>query len=126
VKQTIDVSMGPLSRITRGNCTSILHHQADLAGPLQAFSQHHRRTTIKIWLLVFYCETTTCLKIKVMEDYSSTSFLKHSPNSPVRLATQRSSLSMRGNKVEFKTCPVGRTQHAQTCGTKNSRDSFIN
>jgi len=51
MKQTIDVSMGPFpDNLVIAPAFYIT--QADLTGPLQVFSQHHRRTTVKIWLLV--------------------------------------------------------------------------
>ena len=50
--------------------------QVDLAGPFQAFSQHHKRTTVKVWLSIFRCTTTSSVSIKVMEDYTSTSIIQ--------------------------------------------------
>ncbi|MEM7375648.1 MAG: hypothetical protein AAF587_44055 [Bacteroidota bacterium] len=75
MKQQFNVSMGPLSQDNFTIAPAFFCSQVDLAGPFQAFSQHHRRTTVKIWLIVFCCTTTTATKIKVMEDYSSTSFI---------------------------------------------------
>ena len=42
----------------------------------EAYSPHQKRTTIKIWLSVFCCSTTSATSIKVMDDYSSTSFIQ--------------------------------------------------
>lgn len=56
--------------------TAFFITQVDLAEPFEAFSQHHKRTTVRIWLLVFCCATTTCISIKVMEDYSTPSFIQ--------------------------------------------------
>ena len=42
----------------------------------KAYSTHNKRTTLKIWLVVFRLATTSTIKIKVMEDYSSTSFIQ--------------------------------------------------
>ena len=51
----------------------ISHRWTD--GPFKAFSYHNRRSTIKIWIIVFCCTVTSTTSIKVMEDYSSTSFI---------------------------------------------------
>jgi len=63
--------MGPLSSNNLCIAPAFYISQVDLAGPFQAFSQHH-----KIWLLVFCCSTTTCVNVKVMEDYSTPSFIQ--------------------------------------------------
>ena len=50
--------------------------QVDLAGPFSAHCHHHKRNTIKVWLVVFCCATTATTSVKVMEDYSTTSFVQ--------------------------------------------------
>ena len=50
--------------------------QVDLTGPFKAYSKHNKRATLKIWLVVFCCATTTTINIKVMEDYSTTAFIQ--------------------------------------------------
>ena len=50
--------------------------QVDLTGPFKAYSEHNKRTTHKIWLVVFCCATTATINIKVMEDYSTTAFIQ--------------------------------------------------
>ena len=74
-KRTIEVEMGPVSK----HCTNIAppfySTQVDLCGPFSAFSNHNRRTTIKIWLVVYCCTTTSATKINVMDDYSTPAFV---------------------------------------------------
>ena len=75
-KKTIDVAMGPLSKYNLTIAPSFYVTQIDLAGPFKAYCQHNRRSTIKIWLIVFCCTTTSATKIKVMEDYSTKAFIQ--------------------------------------------------
>uniref|UniRef100_A0A7M5XN02 Integrase catalytic domain-containing protein n=1 Tax=Clytia hemisphaerica TaxID=252671 RepID=A0A7M5XN02_9CNID len=50
--------------------------QVDLAGPFLSYTNHNKRKTIKIWLVVFVCSTTSTTSIKVMDDYSSPAFFQ--------------------------------------------------
>ena len=75
LKKTLDVTMGPISNYHLMIAPAFYISQLDICGPFKAYSNHHRRTTIKIWFTVFCCCTTSATKIKLMEDYSSTSFL---------------------------------------------------
>ena len=75
MKRAIDVAMGPVSRHNLAIAPAFYSTQVDLCGPFEAFSQHHKRTTVIIWLLVFCCATTSTTNIKVMEDYSTQSFI---------------------------------------------------
>ena len=50
--------------------------QVDICGPLKAYSPHNKRTTIKIWLVICCCMTTSTTSIKVMEDYSTITFVQ--------------------------------------------------
>ena len=75
-KRTIAVAMGPISRYNLTIAPAFYITQTDLAGPFRAYSPHQKRTTIKIWLVVFCCATTSATVIKVMDDYSSTAFIQ--------------------------------------------------
>ena len=75
-KKTLDVAMGPVSRYNLTIAPAFYITQVDLAGPFLAYSHHHKRSTIKIWLVVFCCATTSTSCIKIMEDYSTTAFLQ--------------------------------------------------
>ena len=67
--------MGPIPIQSLSVAPAFYTTQVDLCGPFNAYSQHHRRTTAKIWLVVFCCISTSCTDIRVMEDYPSTSFI---------------------------------------------------
>merc|ERR1711965_1064525 len=68
--------MGPVSDHGLTIAPAFYVSQADIVGPLKAYSSHNKRTTIKIYMLVFCCSTTSTTNIKVMEDYSTTSFVQ--------------------------------------------------
>ena len=68
--------MGPVSTYNLMIAPVFYYTQVDLAGPFKAYTFHNKRKTIKIWLCVFCCSTTSTVSIKVMEDYSSSSFLQ--------------------------------------------------
>jgi hypothetical protein len=74
-KRTIEVAMGSLSGLNLAIAPAFYMTQLDLAGPFKAYCQHNRRSTIKIWLLVYCCTTTSATKVKVMEDYSTQAFI---------------------------------------------------
>ena len=75
-KKTIDIIMGPVSEYNLKIAPALYINQVDLTGPFKAYSKHNKRTTLKIWLVVFCCATTTTINIKVMEDYSTTAFIQ--------------------------------------------------
>ena len=104
--------------------------QVDLTGPFKAYSEHNKRTTHKIWLVVFCCATTATINIKVMEDYSTTAFIqrftrfscengypkKLSPDEGSQLVKGCTSVKLdirdfksrlsQNLKIDFKTCLV--------------------
>lgn len=75
VKRAVDVAMGPVSRFNLTIAPAFYVSQVDLCGPFNSYSPHQKRTTVKIWLLVFCCATTSTTNIKVMDDYSTQSFI---------------------------------------------------
>ena len=75
-KRTIQVAMGPVSQHNLTVAPAFYISQVDLAGPFKAYSGLNKRATLKIWLVVFCCTTTSTTSIKVMDDYSSTAFIQ--------------------------------------------------
>ena len=75
-KRTVEIAIGPISRHNMTIAPSFYITQVDLAGPFRAYSYHNKRSTLKVWLAVFVCATTSTTSIKVMEDYSSISFIQ--------------------------------------------------
>ena len=74
-KKSIEVSMGAISKHNITIALTFFISQVDIAGYFKAYSNFNKRSTIKVWLAVFCCTTTSAVSIKVMEDYSSISFI---------------------------------------------------
>ena len=74
-KKTIQATMGPIPQCSITIAPPFYGTQVDLSGPYLAYSPLHKRTTVKIWLAVFCCCTTSTTSIKTMDDYSSESFI---------------------------------------------------
>ena len=130
-KKTLEVSMGPISRHCLSIAPAFYVSQVDLAGPFSAHCHHHKRNTIKIWFAVFCCAATSTTVIKVLEDYSTTSFVhafirfSSDVGYPKVLLCDEGSQLVKGcqsmklsfwdarfqlNKdvgIEFEVCPVG-------------------
>ena len=130
-KKVLDVQMGPISRHCMTIAPAFYATQADICGPFKAYSSHHKRTTIKIWLIVYCCISTSTTNIKVMDDYSAQSFIQSfvrfscevgypkymliDEGSQLIKSCQSMKLNFRDIKgqlhkdarVQFNTCPVG-------------------
>ena len=130
-KRTVDVGMGPVSKVNLMLAPAFYVSQVDLFGPLKAYSVHNKRATVNIWFLVFCCCTTGAVCLKVMEDYSTSAFLlgfirfSCSVGYPKMLLPDEGSQLVKGCKqmqlsftdikqrlhvehgVEYETCPVG-------------------
>ena len=76
-KKNLQVAMGPISPDTLNIAPAFYATQFDLVGPFSAHCHHHTRSksTIKIWLVVFCCSTTSTTSIKGMDNYTTLSFL---------------------------------------------------
>jgi len=137
-KRAVEVAMGPVSTYNLTIAPAFYHTQLDLSGPHQSYSPHHKRTTVKIWLVVFCCCSTSAVSIKVLDDYSSTAFIQAftrfaSDNGfPKRLLCDEGSQLVKGCRdmkysfrdvqsrllnrasVEFEVCPVqGHNMHGK-------------
>ena len=137
-KRTIDIAMGPVSNCNITIAPAFFYTQIDLSGPYQSFSPQNKRKTIKLWLVVFCCCSTTAVKIKVMDDYGTSSFIlafnrfANDHGYPKRLLCDEGSQLikackemrlnfldiksklMRDSKVEFELCPVqGHSMHGK-------------
>jgi len=131
MKRTLDVSMAPVSQYQLKIAPAFYISQTDIVGPFKAFSPHNKRNTLKIWLVVFCCNTTSTTSIKVMEDYCTASFIQAfirfccDAGYPKKLLIDEGSQLKKGCEtmrfnfqdaqrklhmdmdVEFETCPVG-------------------
>ena len=75
MKRTVDIAMGPVKSCNLTIAPAFFYSQVDLSGPYLSYSPQHKRTTVKIWLVVFCCCSTSAVSIKVMDDYSTTAFV---------------------------------------------------
>ena len=75
-KKVLDVEMGPVSKYNMTIAPAVYAMQTDICGPFKAYSSHHKRTTVKIWLVIYCCMSTSTTNIKVMDDYSTQAFIQ--------------------------------------------------
>ena len=129
-KRTIKMAMEPVSRCNMTIAPAFYCTQLDLSGPFLSYSPQHKRTTVKIWLIVFCCCSTSATKIKVMDDYSTTrffqavtrfssdhgipkkilcdegsQFVKDCKEMKIDLLDIQQQLS-KDSRIDFQTCPV--------------------
>lgn len=129
-KKNLEVSMGPVSDDNLCVAPAFYNSQIDLFGPFSSFSFANKRATIKIWFVIFCCCTTGAVDLKVMDDYSTPSFVlaftrfsckvgypkkllpdagsqlvKGCENMKILFSDVRSKLSEFG--VSYEVCPVG-------------------
>ena len=74
-KNSIDVIMGPLRDVNLCIAPAFYASQIDIFGPYKSFSNANKRATIKIWFLILCCCSTGAVDIRLMEDYSTDSFV---------------------------------------------------
>ena len=128
-KRTVEMAMGPISACNLTIAPAFYYTQLDLSGPYLSYSPQHKRTTVKIWLIVFCCCSTSAIKIKTMDDYSTTAFIQAitrfavDHGFPKRLMCDEGSQLVKGckemrinlidiqqklhrSRVDFQVCPV--------------------
>ena len=130
-KKAIEVAMGPVSDKNLCIAPPFYMSQVDIFGPFSSYSSANKRATIKMWFVIFCCCTTGAVDIKIMEDYSTDSFIlafvrfsckvgfpkKLLPDAGSKLVKGCQTMSLKftdiGHKlhqeygVQFETCPVG-------------------
>ena len=137
-KRTVDIAMGPTSEYNITIAPAFYFTQVDLSGPYSSYSSHNKRATVKIWLVVFCCCSTSATSIKIMDTYSTPSFVmaftRFSCNHgyPKKLLCDEGSQLVKAckemklnfldiksqlhnhNRVEFELCPVqGHSMHGK-------------
>ena len=132
-KKCFEIAMGPVSPHNLNIAPAFYVTQTDLAGPFDANCHHHTRTksTIKVWLVVFCCATTSTTSIKVMADYSTKAFVQAFTRFSTEVGYPKTLLCDKGSQlikgcesmviqfwdlkhqlhretgVDFEVCPVG-------------------
>ena len=130
-KNVVKVLMGPLHGDQLKIAPAFYRSQVDLFGPFDSYDNTNKRKSIKIWFVVFCCITTSAIDIRVMEDYSTESFLLAFTRFACRVGYPKLLLPDEGSQlvkgcksmilnftdlkhqlhseygVGFETCPVG-------------------
>ena len=74
-KKSIEVAMGPKCSENLSVAPAFYYCQVDLVGSFNAYSNSNKRATVKIWFAIFCCTVTWAIDLKVLEDYSTSSFV---------------------------------------------------
>ena len=74
-KKMLEVAMGPKPESMLCIAPAFHNTQTDICGPYESFSNSNKRAKVKVWFCVFCCCTTGAVDCKVMEDYSTDSFI---------------------------------------------------
>ena len=74
-KNSINVVMGPIQNVNLCVAPAFYATQIDIFGPYKSYSNANKRATIKVWFLVFCCCSTGAVDIRLLEDYSTDSFV---------------------------------------------------
>ena len=67
--------MGPIKDFNVSIAPAFYATQVDLFDPFNSYSNHNKRATVNIWLVVFCICTTSAVSIKIMDNYSTSDFL---------------------------------------------------
>ena len=130
-KARLNVLMGPLGDETLKIAPAFYVSQADISGPYLAYSFINKRATHKVWFVLFCCCATGAVDVRIMEDYSTESYLLAFQRFSCRYGYPRTLLIDEGSQlvkgcadmvisftdlthklgfeygVDFRTCPVG-------------------
>ena len=74
-KKRLEVVMGPKHDGNLYIAPAFHTTQVDICGHFDSFSNVNERAKVKLWLVVFCCSATGAVDIKVMDDYSTDSFI---------------------------------------------------
>lgn len=74
-KQEVKVAMGPKHDSNLCIAPAFFNTQVDLCGPFDSYSNVNKRAKVKVYMAIFCCSTTGATDCKVMEDYSTDSFI---------------------------------------------------
>ena len=74
-KKRIEIAMGPKCDENLSIAPAFYFCQVDLFGPFNSFNSSNKRATVKIWFAIFCCTVTGAVDLKVVEDYSTSSFV---------------------------------------------------
>ena len=130
-KQGVKIAMGPIADENLKVAPVFYFSQTDICGPYNAYSPANKRATLKIYFVVFCCTVTGAVDCRVMEDYTTDSFVLAFSRFSCRFGYPKLLMPDEGSQlvkgcqdmvlnftdlahklsteygVDFKTCPVG-------------------
>ena len=120
-KRSVEAIMGPLQKVNLCIAPCFYACQIDIFGPYKAYSNVNKRATVKVWFIVFCCCTTGAVDVRLMDDYSTDSFILAFIRFSCRYGYPKWVLPDEGSQlvidaqqklsieygVEYKPCPVG-------------------
>ena len=71
MKKTAEATIGPIPDCKLTVAPAFYSSQVNLSDPYSAYSPLRKSTTVKIWLAIFCCCSTSAVSIKIMDDYST-------------------------------------------------------
>ena len=74
-RKSVVATMGPIQNVNLYIAPCFYACQVDIFGPLKSYSNINKRASIKVWVLVFCRCTTGAVDIRLMDDYSTDSFI---------------------------------------------------
>ena len=74
-KRAIRVAMGPKDSSNISIAPAFFKSQVDICGPFDSYSNANKRAKVKVWFVIFCCCATGAVDAKIMEDYSTDSFV---------------------------------------------------
>ena len=130
-KQGVKIAMGPIPDESLKVAPVFYFCQTDICGPYNAYSPANKRATLKVYFVVFCCTVTGAVDCRIMEDYTTDSFVLAFSRFSCRFGYPRLLMPDEGSQlvkgcqdmvlnftdlshklsteygVDFKTCPVG-------------------
>ena len=131
LKRTVDIMMAPASELQLTVAPPFYVTQCDLCGPFSSYSTHNKRSTVKVWMVVFVCCTTGTTALKIMQGFDTSQFVLAFTRFGCELGYPKELLIDEGSQlvcgcenvvlnwrdikgqlnrdqgIEFDTCPVG-------------------
>ena len=130
-KQGLKIAMGPIPDENLKVAPVFYYCQTDICGPYSAYSPANKRATLKVYFVVFCCTVTGAVDCRIMEDYTTDSFILAFSRFACRFGYPKMLMPDEGSQlikgcqdmvlsytdlchklsvdygVDFKTCPVG-------------------
>ena len=114
-KKILNVEKGPEFKYNLTIAPAFYATQTDICGPFKAYSSHHKRTTVKIWLVIYCCMSTSTTNIKVMDDYSTQAFIQSFIRFSCEVGYPRYMMVDEGSQL-VKGCEVMRLEFTNILG----------